>query len=537
MKRNRLSLPVAVCCFALMAASCSDLTDDGGTTLPDGMYPMTFTAAVDGLTATRATTDNTWTEGDKVAIQIGNDVKEYAAASGGKLTVVSGDPFYWQSTAAITVNAWYPYSASKPADTELRVKANQGEGSNYQASDYMEAVDATVAFNNPALAFKHRTAKVVVTLAAGEGVTGVADATVTFVNQTGVDGGMEVISKKETPGDGATTYTALLIPQQMQNLKFIKVTLRGNDYFYTPTGQNDANLMGGNRYTYTVTVTKNGLAVTAGGATEWNSGPTTDVTSKEPASGYSVSDLKIGDYYYSDGTWSDGGYRKYSDNTTAILPVMPVLTDADGGPRTVIGIVLKAGKDGEGSEWKDDCEYKLKGTTNPMTDIHGYVLGLYDAKDGRGSTVTSQWGPYRLKVEHADMNREQNTGFYGYKNTNAIKAFAGENGKTLQADFPATYYATKAYEDSYPAPANSSGWFLPSAGQGKYWLNNKGVILASVRKATGNSGYNWPIYYWSSSEHDGSNPESYAWYVNFGRSDVGWMVKNGALSVRGGFAF
>ena len=52
---------LAVAAFAcLMAASCSDVTDDS-ITLPDGKYPMTFTASVDGLSApspaTRATTD------------------------------------------------------------------------------------------------------------------------------------------------------------------------------------------------------------------------------------------------------------------------------------------------------------------------------------------------------------------------------------------------------------------------------------------------------------------------------------------------
>ena len=526
----------AMAVFAcLLAASCSDVTDDR-TTLPPGTYPITFTASVDGLSATRATTDNAWTDGETVAIQISDEVKQYAASSGGYLTVAGGAaPFYWQSTSDITVNAWYPYSDTKPAANELKVKADQS-GNGYGQSDHLEAAEATVTFRSPALTFKHRTAKVVVTLKGGNGVADVSSATVWFLNQTGVEsGGTEITPKTVTTG-GTATYTALLIPQQMQNQKFIKVTVGGNDYFYTPTGQNDANLMGGNQYTYTITVTQNGLTVTAGGATEWNSSSTTDVTSKTPSQNYSASDLKIGDYYYSDGKWSDGGYRKYGDNTTAILPVMPVLTDADGNPRTVIGIVLKAGKDGDGSGWKDDCDYKLKGTTTPMTDIHGYVLGLYDAKDEHGNTVTPQWGSRGLKVDHADMNREQNTGFYGYKNTNAIKAFAEQNGKTLQTDFPAAYYATEAYERSYPAPANSSGWFLPSAGQGRYWLNNREVILASVRKATGNSGYDWQYYYWSSSEY-GDGPEYGAWGVNFNSGHVDGYNKGNGYHVRGVFAF
>ena len=69
---------LAVAVFAcLMAASCSDVTDDG-TALPDGKYPMTFTASVDGLSApnpaSRATTDadgkTTWQTDDPVAISM-----------------------------------------------------------------------------------------------------------------------------------------------------------------------------------------------------------------------------------------------------------------------------------------------------------------------------------------------------------------------------------------------------------------------------------------------------------------------------------
>ncbi len=39
---------------------------------------------------------------------------------------------------------------------------------------------------------------------------------------------------------------------------------------------------------------------------------------------YQASDLKFGDYYYSDGTWSDGGLRKlYSDGTTESAETTP----------------------------------------------------------------------------------------------------------------------------------------------------------------------------------------------------------------------
>lgn len=251
-----------------------------GDTLPDGKYPMTFTAQVDGLTVTRATVDGSWSGGEEVAVQIGSEVKKYAAASGGNLTVAGGDPFYWQSKGNITINAWYPYNKTKPTAGALKVQADQNEDANYQASDYLEVVDATVVFANTAeLKFKHRTAKVSVTLNTGEGITDISGATVKFVNQVQVEGnGTEVVAKTITTG----TYIALLIPQQMQNKQFIKVTIGTNgdarDYYYTPA---NINLEAGKQYSYTVTVKKEGLTVTAGTSVSWTDNDFGDVEATE----------------------------------------------------------------------------------------------------------------------------------------------------------------------------------------------------------------------------------------------------------------
>ena len=254
--------------LCLVAVSCSD-EGDIDNRLPEGKYPITFAIAVEGATATRATADDNWDGGEEVAIQIGGETKKYQVASSGKLSIAGSDtPFYWQ-TKTITVNAWYPYNGTKPADEDLRVKADQSKDTDYQASDYLEAVDASVAFNNPELTFTHRTAKVAVTLVNGEGVDDVATATVTFLNQNGVEGGGKEVTPKTETESGVTTYTALLIPQQMQGKKFIKVTLGGYDYFYPPTGENDANLQKGKLHTYKITVAKTGLTVTSSSVSPW----------------------------------------------------------------------------------------------------------------------------------------------------------------------------------------------------------------------------------------------------------------------------
>ena len=254
----------------LLFSSCAPGEDSG---LSGGKYPITFTAQVDGLTATRATSDNSWAGGEEVAIQIGSEVKTYTAASDGNLTVASsGTPFYWQNTNDITVSAWYPYSVEKLAADALKVQADQSQGDNLQLSDHLETDNATVAFADPALTFKHRTAKVVVTLKAGDGVSAsdLNGATVKFLNQIGVEGG----GTEVTPKFDNNTYSALLIPQNLQNNKFISVTLSdgnggSNTYYYTPTQENEANLQGGKQYTYDITVKHGYLSVTSSASPQW----------------------------------------------------------------------------------------------------------------------------------------------------------------------------------------------------------------------------------------------------------------------------
>ena len=81
--------------------------------LPDGKYPLAFTARVDGM-ATRSTGKDEWAEGDKIGVRIGADGATgcYELNSDGSMKNVI-TPVYWQNTASSTVTAWYPYSGKK----------------------------------------------------------------------------------------------------------------------------------------------------------------------------------------------------------------------------------------------------------------------------------------------------------------------------------------------------------------------------------------------------------------------------------------
>ena len=538
---------LAVAVFAcLLTASCNDVTDDG-TTLPDGTYPMTFTASVDGLTATRATPDNSWAGGEEVAIQIGSEVKKYTAANDGSLTIAeNGTPFYWQTTSDITVNAWYPYSTTKPTVAELRVKANQSEGNNYQSSDYLEAVDATVTFNTPAaLIFKHRTAKVVVTLKAGEGVTDVANAAVTFVNQTGVDGGgTEVTPKTETIA-GVTTYTALVIPQQMKGKKFIKVTIgtgsAARDYYYTPTGSTDANLEAGKQYNYTITVKKTGLEVTVtGNGTAWtntsiDTDPDAAVTYRITApEGVTIAAASDGSLSGSNGSYtlSGGNVVTITNDYGARIGIKGLYEVADGTTYTLksdllikysladarVGDFYCKNSSGEGYlipgdiaqlteerqaacigiVYSTDVNRIGKAAEEVLTDKgitpHGLVMALTNASNscnwGNHKDENSNGSEGEPFKENTDKVYKMYKNVDGYGETHWIIDTYGRNGNTALQNTYTAFYHTSRYGTAesntgkYAAPSNTTGWFIPSMGQWWDILSNLGKIdLTSYRNS------------------------------------------------------
>ncbi len=299
---------VAAGILCLVAVSCTEDADTDNR-LPAGKYPMTFTAAVERLTATRATTDGSWTGSEVVAIQIG-EVKKYIAASDGSLTVESNkEPFYW-TNQTMNVSAWY--SSSSYLDTKqpttFSVQENQSNGG-YQASDFLYSAPQNITFQNdgssPKLTFKHLPAKVVVNLKYGEGVTEqeVSGAIVSILNQATTSGTIADNGTVTQVTSGNTTIVsnvlisaasgyqksvqALLVPQQMKDKQFIKVTIGSDaaarEYFYTPTGADAANLEAGKAYTYTVTVKRDKLEVTAGTSVSWEGGtdiPGTNITAE-----------------------------------------------------------------------------------------------------------------------------------------------------------------------------------------------------------------------------------------------------------------
>lgn len=181
MNRQRiLQTACLVAATLFMAAACTqdEPADAGGIALPEGKYPMTFATAVEGVTVTRAATaEGLWTEGDKVAVKVGDEVKRYVPANTGTSVTLQAAsdvaPFYWQTSGETkTVSAWYlgtGYNATLP--TTWTVQADQNAADGYQRSDFLYAPATTITFanrENASLSFYHQLSKVTVHVIRGE---------------------------------------------------------------------------------------------------------------------------------------------------------------------------------------------------------------------------------------------------------------------------------------------------------------------------------------------------------------------------------
>ena len=278
MKKTNIPIYIMYLWAALVLAAC---TGDDDAAWPEGGVPLELYAAVEGYSSanaqTRATTENRWEGGEKVWLRIegvyGMKEIRLEVDSDGKL-IIDGD--WWRSPDEEKIIDGEYYNSQ--ASASFSVQADQSnEG--YQDSDYMFAPRICITVTSPdkTLVFRHVTAKVVVHLKAGNGVTDdeLQRATVTFENLTCTRGsvnlsngtaeqvrpGTDHITPNEvTPAaDGyVRTVRALLPPQDMSGRKFVKIVIGGKTFYYTPAA-GEANFFSGKMYEYRLTVTSEGI--------------------------------------------------------------------------------------------------------------------------------------------------------------------------------------------------------------------------------------------------------------------------------------
>lgn len=328
---SNIFMPFLLPAAMLMSSCGAENPGENGTPLPDGEYPLQFTASVDGMTSRTAGKD-AWTDGDVIGVRIGDSEpgKYKLNADGGVKEFVT--PLYWQNTASATVTAWYPYEPQNNVDI-----SNQSAG--FEAFDFLYASAENQSYLSPTvLKFKHQMAKVKYTLEKGDGITDeeLADVTVQISGFTVVsfDKGT-LISSSEGWITPTSDNEALLPSCDMEGKKFIKVNVNGTDFYYTPDNADAGLLIAGMVNTYTITVNANSIDVEAVSGGDWTADSGNNEVIASICQTYTASDLKPGDYFYTDGTWSDGGLRVfYTDGTNFSDDVSPI------SDKTVAGIAF-----------------------------------------------------------------------------------------------------------------------------------------------------------------------------------------------------
>ena len=398
-----------------------------------------------------------------------------------------------------------------------------------------------------------------VALKKGDGIeeSDLSNAIVTFTGYTAGTlgyGGMtdskgsngDISPKAETPaGGGAATYTALVIPQQMQGKKFIKVTIgtgsAARDYYYTPTNSTDANLEAGKQYNYTITVKKTGLVVTVtGNGTAWTDTPidtdpdvavTYRITAPEgvtieaaPGSGGSLTDDGNGSYTLLGGNAVTiigarigiKGLYEVADGTTYTLKsdllIEYSLADArvgdfycknsSGEGYLIPGDIAQLTEERQaaciGIVYSTDVNRIGKAAKEVLTDKgitpHGLVMALTNASNscnwGNHKDENSNGSEGEPFKENTDKVYKMYKNVDGYGETHWIIDTYGRNGNTALQNTYTAFYHTSRYGTAesntgkYAAPSNTTGWFIPSMGQWWDILSNLGKIdLTSYRNS------------------------------------------------------
>ena len=371
-----------------LAACTQDELTDG--TLPEGKYPLVINAT--GLQTatldTRATVDGNWDGVNSVAVQVGDEVKEYfvdATADPTKATLSNdADPFYWEAKT-MTVSAWYPYGETKP---DVVVDADQSSKENFAGSDVISA-EAEVSIDNPTLVFSHRTARVTVNLQEGNDITSLEGATVSLVGLTTEGGNPATI----TPcNSDENTFEALLRPQTISaNVPFIQVVLDGETYSYGLA--KDIRLEANYRYAYTVTVSEQkNLVLTSCTISEWKDGERVETVTN----------------YIDDG---QGNYTIYTG--AGLKAVADLISEGDYD----INVKLDRDIDLTGVDWKT-----IKGYYQGTFDGQGHrITGLSINMEGEGfaslfSDIGVNGTVKNLQLENVDYTGTDQS--YGIANNN-----------------------------------------------------------------------------------------------------------------------
>ena len=531
--------------LSLMAASCGKTEPESATALPEGKYPLKLTAEMT-QPLTRSGGKDAWAGGEEIGVSMDGllSPRKFVIEPGGSAKPIdAANAIWWKNADEARVTAWYPDIVNPALDI-----SDQSGG--YADFDLVWATAIGRYDQEIVLQFTHRMAKIEFSLAAGDGITEeeLASASVKVLGDDeayfsiGMIGAADKSDGEIAPYyDSATKkFEAVVVPQDMTGKPLIRIGLGGKTFAYTPETQSKGKLDAGTCHSYAITVKANGLEVETPWGYDWSDGGEENVTPKQVQL-FKADELKIGDYFYSDGTWSDGGLRKrYEDGSMVTADPKPAPEEG----KTVVGIVFQTDPSRIGAKEK-----------KKLGAVHGLVMSVKNA------AIDQKWGPVSQNegLPKCYTKAENYKDISGYGNCEHIRSNRGNFD-----NYPA-FKAADDYNKVCPVPETTTGWYLPASGQWWDILQNLGrcpALADPLQQSATDDQYHWygqgnvsvvlntwmekiaadskddffNDVFWSSSEYKDT---AWYWYVGYYSNDcsLAHFLKSDNIDVRPVLAF
>lgn len=531
--------------LSLVAASCGKTEPESATALPEGKYPLKLTAEMT-QPLTRSGGKDAWAGGEEIGVSMDGllSPRKFVIEPGGSAKPIdAANAIWWKNADEARVTAWYPDIVNPALDI-----SDQSGG--YADFDLVWATAVGCYDRDIVLQFTHRMAKIEFSLAAGDGITEeeLASASVKVLGDDeayfsiGMIGAADKSDGEIAPYyDSATKkFEAVVVPQDMTGKPLIRIGLGGKTFAYTPPTEAAGKLDAGTCHSYAITVKANGLEVETPWGYDWSDGGEENVTPKQVQL-FKADELKIGDYFYSDGTWSDGGLRKrYEDGSMGTADPKPAPEEG----KTVVGIVFQTDPSRIGAKEK-----------KKLGAVHGLVMSVKNA------AIDQKWGPVSQNegLPKCYTKAENYKDISGYGNCEHIRSNRGNFD-----NYPA-FKAADDYNKVCPVPETTTGWYLPASGQWWDILQNLGrcpALADPLQQSATDDQYHWygqgnvsvvlntwmekiaadskddffNDVFWSSSEYKDT---AWYWYVGYYSNDcsLAHFLKSDNIDVRPVLAF
>jgi hypothetical protein len=172
-------------------------------------------------------------------------------------------------------------------------------------------------------------------------------------------------------------------------------------------------------------------------------------TSDTPDDPTVVADPKVGDYFYSDGTWSDGGL--ISINADGTEAVWQEVRPAPLAGKTVIGVVFTTDQS-RMAQADIDAGY-----------THGYVISCKNVTDPNHQFEETVWYTREDEISLTTPVKLGTTWYATLTGSYDTEKILSSYPDDADYMVPMFYYGSVEFKDA--APENTSGWFIPSTGQ------------------------------------------------------------------------